>query len=101
MMALHEGMTYERDAEKRAPYAQRSLDFIDRITDTLSKKMIRKLKNRWDVEIWPWDREGRKHHITPQNVSDNHPGSSTASARRRASFHPGRAGLSSPSRVRP
>lgn len=29
--ALHEGMTYERDAEKRAPYAQRSLDFIDRI----------------------------------------------------------------------
>jgi hypothetical protein len=89
MMALHEGMTYERDAEKRAPYAQRSLDFIDRITDTLSKKMIRKLKNRWDVEIWP------------QNVSDNHPGSSTASARRRASFHPGRAGLSSPSRVRP
>jgi tetratricopeptide (TPR) repeat protein len=58
MMALHEGMTYERDAEKRAPYAQRSLDFIDRITDSLSKKMVRKVKNRWDVEIWPWDREG-------------------------------------------
>jgi hypothetical protein len=32
MMALH---------EKTAPYAQRSLDFIDRITDTLSKKMAR------------------------------------------------------------
>ena len=40
MMALHEGMTYERDPEKRATYVQRSLDFIDRITDTLSKKMV-------------------------------------------------------------
>lgn len=58
MMALHEGMTYERDPEKRAPYAQRSLDFIDRITDTQSKKMVRKVKNRWGDEIWPWDREG-------------------------------------------
>ena len=56
MMALHEGMTYERDAEKRAPYAQRSFDFIDRITDTLSKKMVRKVKNRWGDDIWPWDR---------------------------------------------
>ncbi len=58
MMALHEGMTYERGPEKRAPYAQRSLDFIDRITDTLSKKMVRKVKNRYGVEIWPWDRTG-------------------------------------------
>ncbi len=49
MMALH---------EKTAPYAQRSLDFIDRITDTLSKKMARKDTNRWGDEIWPWDREG-------------------------------------------
>lgn len=56
MMALHEGMTYEGDAQKRAPYAKRSLDFMGRITDTLSKKMMRKVKNRWNVEIWPWDR---------------------------------------------
>jgi hypothetical protein len=56
IMALHEGMNYERDDEKRAPYAQRSLKFIDRITDTLSKKMVCKVKNRWDLEIWPWDR---------------------------------------------
>jgi hypothetical protein len=69
MMALHEGMTYERDAEKRAPYAQRSLDFIDRITDTLSKKMIRKLKNRWDVEIWPWDREGFQRPKAPHHAA--------------------------------
>jgi tetratricopeptide (TPR) repeat protein len=58
MMTLHEGMTYERDAEKRAPYARRSLDFIDRITETLSKKIVRKVKNRYGVEIWPWDRAG-------------------------------------------
>jgi tetratricopeptide (TPR) repeat protein len=63
MMALHEGMTYERDAEKRAPYAQRSLDFIDRITDTLSKKMVRKVKNRWADDVWPWDREGFQRPI--------------------------------------
>jgi hypothetical protein len=58
MMALHEGGTYERDAEKCAPYAQRSLDFNNRITNALSKKMVRKVKNRWDVDIWPWDRDG-------------------------------------------
>jgi hypothetical protein len=34
--------------------------FIDRITDTMSKKMVRKVKNRWGDEIWPWDREGFK-----------------------------------------
>ncbi len=56
MMALREGMTYERDAEKSAHYAQRSLDFIDRITETLSKKMVRKVKNRWNEEVWRWYR---------------------------------------------
>lgn len=55
-MALHDRMSYERDAEMRVSYAQRSLDFIDRIVDTLSKKMVQKVKNRWDAEIWPWDR---------------------------------------------
>ncbi len=58
MMALHEGITYERDAEKRAPYAKQSLDFIGRITDTLSRKTVRKVKNRWGDDIWPWNREG-------------------------------------------
>ena len=53
MMAINEGMTYERNFEKRAPYAQRSLEFINRITHTLSKKMVRKVKNRWEVGIWP------------------------------------------------
>jgi hypothetical protein len=65
MMALHEGMTYERDAEKRSPYAQRSLDFVDRITDALSNKMVRKIKNRLGNEIWPWDRHGFNRPVSP------------------------------------
>jgi tetratricopeptide (TPR) repeat protein len=57
-MALNEGLTYEWDAEHRAPYAQKSIAFINRITDTLSKEMVRKVKNRWGDEIWPWHRMG-------------------------------------------
>jgi tetratricopeptide (TPR) repeat protein len=55
-MALNEGPAYEWNTEKRATYAQKSMMFVDRITDTLSKKMVRKVKNRWGDEIWPWDR---------------------------------------------
>ncbi len=64
-MALNEGLTYAWDAEQRAPYAQKAMVFVDRITDTLSKKMVRKVKNRFGVEIWPWDREGFKRPATP------------------------------------
>jgi hypothetical protein len=53
-------MTYAWDPELRAPYAQKSMVFVDRITNTLSKKMVRKVKIRWGDEIWPWDREGFK-----------------------------------------
>lgn len=66
MMVLHEAMTYERDAEKRSPYAQRSFDFINRITDTMSKKMMRKVKNRWGNDIWPWDRVGFRRQRSAQ-----------------------------------
>jgi hypothetical protein len=52
-----------------SPYAQRSLDFIDRITDTLSKKLVRKVKNRWDDDIWPWDREGFQRPRTLPQIS--------------------------------
>ena len=58
-MALNEGITYTWDAPQRAAYAQKSMVFIDRITDTLAKKMVRKVKNRWGDEIWPWDRSPR------------------------------------------
>jgi len=58
-MALNEGLTYAWDAEQLTPYAQKSMTFINRITDTLSKKMVRKVKNRWGVQIWPWARSPR------------------------------------------
>ena len=68
-MALNEGLTYAWDAEQRAPYAQNSMVFIDRITDTLSKKMVRMVKNRWGDEIWPWDRDGfRRPKAPPQGA---------------------------------
>jgi hypothetical protein len=58
-VVLYEGITYERVTEKRTPYSERLLGFITRITGTQSKKkMVRKVKDRWEVEIWPRDREG-------------------------------------------
>ncbi|NDD15023.1 MAG: hypothetical protein EB072_20935, partial [Betaproteobacteria bacterium] len=50
-------VTYAWEAEQRAPYAHKSMAFIDGITDTLSKKMVRKVNNRWGDEIWPWDKK--------------------------------------------
>jgi hypothetical protein len=48
-MALLEGMTYAQDAEKRVTYVHQTLDFMVRITDTLTKKMVRKVKKRCAV----------------------------------------------------
>jgi hypothetical protein len=50
-MALNAGLTCARDAEQRAAYAQESMAFGYRITDTMSKKMVRKVKNWWSGEI--------------------------------------------------
>ncbi len=50
-MALNEGMTCAWAPEQRSPYAQKSMVSIDRITKTLSKKMMRKVKNQWGDEI--------------------------------------------------
>lgn len=55
-MALNEGLTHEWDQEKRDPYASKSMTFLDRITDTISKKMVRKVRNRYRTEFWPWER---------------------------------------------
>lgn len=60
MMALHEEITYERDPEKRVSIVRRSAALENRITNTWAKKMVAKVKNRWDEDIWPWDREGAK-----------------------------------------
>jgi hypothetical protein len=39
--AVHEGITFERATKNGALYTQRSLDFIDCINNTPSKKMLR------------------------------------------------------------
>jgi hypothetical protein len=59
LMELHEGLTYERDPDRRSPFAEKSAYFVDGITDTLSKKMVRQVHNRFNKEIWPWERSGR------------------------------------------
>lgn len=57
-MALNEGLTDAWVGEQRAPYPQKSMMFIDSIIDTLSKKMVHKVENRWRDHIWLWDQEG-------------------------------------------
>jgi tetratricopeptide (TPR) repeat protein len=56
LMELQEGLTYERDAEKRGLYAWRSTQFVEGITDEVSEKMVKKIRNRYGVEVWPWAR---------------------------------------------
>lgn len=54
----HEGVTYEQDPAHRGAYAEKSTCFVSGITDTLSKKLVRKVRNRYNQDIWPWDRAG-------------------------------------------
>ena len=72
-MALKEGLTYEWDQVKRDPNASKSMTFINRITEALSKKMLRKVRNRYGVAGWPWDREGFRR--TPSKIASISPAS--------------------------
>lgn len=56
MMTLNEGLTYEWDSDQRDPYASESMTFIGRISDTRSKKIVRKVRNQLGNEAWPWQR---------------------------------------------
>lgn len=56
LMELQEGLTYERDDEKRDSHAWRSTRFVKGITDELSKRMVKKIRNHNGVEVWPWAR---------------------------------------------
>ncbi len=58
LMDQHEGLTFERDAVRREPFALRSSFFVNELTDDLSKAIVRRIQNRYGVEIWPWDRTG-------------------------------------------
>jgi hypothetical protein len=61
-MEQHEGLTYERDAVRREPFALRSSFFANELTDDLSTAMVKRIQNRYGAEIWPWDREGFNAH---------------------------------------
>ena len=58
LMEQHEGLTYERNAVRREPFALRSSYFVDELTDDLSIAMVNRIKNRCGVEIWPWEHAG-------------------------------------------
>ncbi|MDD2810626.1 hypothetical protein [Rhodoferax sp.] len=58
LMEQHEGLTYERDAVRREPFALRSSYFVSELTDDLSIVMVKRIHNRNGVEIWPWERAG-------------------------------------------
>jgi hypothetical protein len=56
LMELQEGVTYELDATRRQSLLESSLNFVDTVTDDLSKSMVKKYANRYGVEVWPWER---------------------------------------------
>jgi tetratricopeptide (TPR) repeat protein len=56
LMELNEGLTYERDIEKRNMYARRSMQFAAEIDDAVSKQMVKKVQNRSGAAVWPWER---------------------------------------------
>lgn len=62
LMDLHEGLTYESAPDRRNPYALRSSHFVNEIDDDLSRTMVRKIRNRYNLEVWPWDRDGFQRH---------------------------------------
>jgi len=58
LMEQHEGLTYERDAERRQAFGMRSSYLMDKLTDGLSNAMVKRVQNRYGAEIWPWERAG-------------------------------------------
>ena len=61
LMEQHEGLTYERDAVRREPFALRSSYFVNELTDALSTAIVKKVQNRYGVKVWPWERAGFTH----------------------------------------
>ncbi len=59
LMEQHEGLTYEQDPVRRQPFALHRTYLVESLTDDMSKAMVKKIVNRYGVEIWPWE---RAHH---------------------------------------
>ena len=43
---------------RREPFTLRSSYFVNELTDDLSIVMVKRIQNRFGVEIWPWERAG-------------------------------------------
>ncbi len=63
LMELYDGLKYERDAVRHEPFALRSSHLIDELTDDLSLVMVKRIQNRYRLEIWPWERAGFNRSI--------------------------------------
>ncbi len=55
-MEQHEGLTYERDAERRQAFGIRSSNLTYELTDALSNAMVKRVHNRYPE----FDTKGRK-----------------------------------------
>jgi hypothetical protein len=51
-------LTYERNSVLREPFALRSSFLVNELTDDLSTAMVKRIQNRYGVDIWPWERTG-------------------------------------------
>ena len=50
------------------PFALRISYFVDGLTDDLSTAMVKRIQNRYDVEIWPWELRQMAARRTPDNT---------------------------------
>jgi len=66
LMEQHEGLTYERDAVHRREYGLRIDYFVNGLTDDLSRAMVKRVQNRYSVEIWPWEYRQIATNRTPE-----------------------------------
>jgi len=49
---------FNSSAVCREPFALRSSFFVNELTDDLSIAIVKRIQNRYGVEIWPWERAG-------------------------------------------
>jgi tetratricopeptide (TPR) repeat protein len=68
---IQEGLTYEREGNKRVAYGERQARFHAGIDDRLSKKLVRRVKNSWNEEVWPWQRDAMAHSLKARQVRVN------------------------------
>lgn len=67
MMELHEMLTYERDPIQRSYAVHKQAAFVESINDDVSKVMVKRVHNRWNQEVFPWDRTGLKSRVREQS----------------------------------